>query len=57
MKIVELKYTIAEIKSSWMPWTVTPEAEVTEDGVNELEDRSIEFTWYEKRESWGPVRQ
>ena len=39
-----------------MPWTVTMEVEVTEDGVNELEDRSIEFTWYEK-ESWGPVRQ
>ena len=24
-----------------MPWTVTLEVEVTEDGVNELEDRSI----------------
>lgn len=40
-----------------MPWTVTLEVEVTEDGVNDLEDRSREFTWYEKRETWRPVRQ
>lgn len=34
-----------------MPWTVTLEVEVTEDGINDSEDRSIEFTWYEKRET------
>lgn len=49
MEIRELKYKVTEIKKKNPPhWMVSKSRmEITEDRINECEDRSVEFTQYE----------